>query len=319
MARRGYPRLPESAAVGEFYATSQVETYKLNENGGRDPITQKVYQANSVRLGPDATFRLPYKLPKNDADGAATRFYGYRVYDAFALWGWLQNSPGNVDPSDPSTKVTREDFMELRARYDPNYLVGGRTFRNMPADWMYAEFEGSPPPTQALVDSLMAQVNTLTVQEEALEEQVDTLEQEARVARAAGGDAAAAARIAQLQATLATMERERDAARLDLRIAAEMRQRNADDRDRAMRERDNNARELRDANDRENAAQGMLAQTRLERDRAVVELDRTVVERDNLRAEQLKQLTGSYGYRQPPRDSGAEALRELNEMSKDPF
>ena len=106
------------APTGEFITLSREAADELNESGEVEPISFEEYVPSRER--PEGSyFKVRNKYMNRDLPSPVPRdtpLYGYKVYDAESLWGWVKDRytiPHNRQ------MIWREDWMELHERYDP--------------------------------------------------------------------------------------------------------------------------------------------------------------------------------------------------------
>jgi hypothetical protein len=130
------------ASTGEFITLSREAADELNESGEVEPISFEEYVPSRER--PDESyFKVRNKYMNRDLPRPIppdTPLYGYKVYDAESLWGWVKDKytiPHNRQ------RIWREDWMELHERYDPEGDVPQRVARLPSLTDGWKVFEGS--------------------------------------------------------------------------------------------------------------------------------------------------------------------------------
>ena len=111
--------------TGLFYTLPQPEADALNADGGQDPITLDKYKAGQHRDSDEATFSVRNETPNDDGT------YGYRVYVAEGLWGWVSRGLQYAKLPETRQPIWREDWWELSDRYAPG-VPYPQWVRNLP-------------------------------------------------------------------------------------------------------------------------------------------------------------------------------------------
>ena len=130
------------APTGEFITLSREAADELNESGEVEPISYEEYVPSRKR--PEGSyFKVRNKYMNRDLPRPISRdtpLYGYKVYDAESLWGWVKDRytiPHNRQ------MIWREDWMDLHERYDPEGDVPQRVARLPSLTAVQYVFEGS--------------------------------------------------------------------------------------------------------------------------------------------------------------------------------
>ena len=111
---------PREAPTGEFATLSREQADELNDSREVEPISLAEFEPSADLPPGSEYFRVRYKFQNKD------HTYDYKYYDAGSLWQWVKTRrklPHNREP------IWREDWMDLRQRYDPGMAVPNAVMR----------------------------------------------------------------------------------------------------------------------------------------------------------------------------------------------
>ena len=111
---------PREAPTGEFVTLSREQADELNDSREVEPISLAEFEPSADLPPGSEYFRVRYKFQNKD------HTYDYKYYDAGSLWQWVKTRrklPHNREP------IWREDWMDLRQRYDPGMAVPNAAMR----------------------------------------------------------------------------------------------------------------------------------------------------------------------------------------------
>lgn len=111
---------PRETPTGEFATLSREQADELNDSREVEPISLAEFEPSADLPPGSEYFRVRYKFQNKD------HTYDYKYYDAGSLWQWVKTRrklPHNRQP------IWREDWMDLRQRYDPGMAVPNAAMR----------------------------------------------------------------------------------------------------------------------------------------------------------------------------------------------